>query len=150
MTQSDTTKLMVMPQLKMLEMEPVVEFLPMPLPMVLLQLPTNSNFTFIILWHRNRQGYILHLMITELKRQCNNLLKNINILNQKGNHGYFGNGHSCQGSGENVLVLKCVLELFIDLMWTVDLVECKRFGVTELLQSVSIVWESWLCWTHLQ
>lgn len=34
----------------------------------------------------------------------------------------------------------CVQELCIDLIWIVDVVELKRFEVTELSQSVSIVW----------
>jgi hypothetical protein len=33
-----------------------------------------------------------------------------------------------------------VQELCIDLIWIVDVVELKRFEVTELSQSVSIVW----------
>jgi hypothetical protein len=38
-----------------------------------------------------------------------------------------------------VLVLESALELFMDLMWIVDVVECERFDVTELVQSVSMV-----------
>jgi hypothetical protein len=39
-----------------------------------------------------------------------------------------------------MLVSECVQELCIDLMSIVDVVEVERFNVTELLQSVSIVW----------
>lgn len=38
-----------------------------------------------------------------------------------------------------MLVLESALELFMDLMWIVDVVECERFDVTELVQSVSMV-----------
>ena len=75
MTQSDAFKVIVMPQLKLLLMEPLVEFLPVPFLMVLLQEQTtwpNYTFTHTIVRHRNRLGYILLPKKTALKR-CNEI-----------------------------------------------------------------------------